>query len=307
VLDKWDADEVHLIIRVLARSIANVARDETGAAERVLRESRRHGDSDDPASVRKLRIAFRRAEYELEALSELDSSLDTHSLVRKFHEIGKPLGDLRDAEILEQRLTKALGERAESFEGRQLLGKVAQERGEAQRSADALLDSKDFQEALHALKEYRMSLPPDAVTPAMARPVVQEVVHISWRTLRHAAKKARKDESDELLHALRRTVKRTVYLTRAFSYVLGPSSEEFTLRLTALQKLLGRQHDHVIVSEWLMQWTTNDPVLNHLMHALAQEERARADGYTSHWIRYWKSVRDLQPSETVLTTYSFFD
>jgi CHAD domain-containing protein len=284
-----------------------VAREETSAAESVLRESRRGGDSDDPVSVRKLRIAFRRAEYELEALSELDSSLDTHSLVRKFHEIGKPLGDLRDAEILEQRLTKGLGERASSLQGRQLLAKVSEERSEAQRSADGLLDSRDFQEALRALREYRMSLPPDAVSPAMARPVVQEAVRISWRTLRRAAKKARDDESDELLHALRRTVKRTAYLTRAFSYVLGPSSEEFTLRLIALQKLLGRQHDGVIVSEWLLKWTTGDPVLNHLMYTLAQEERERADGYTSHWIRYWKSVRDLHPSETVLTTYSFFD
>ena len=305
--DYRGADEVRLIVRVLARSIANVARDETAAAESALRENRREGGSDDPASVRKLRIAIRRAEYELEAMGDLDSTLDNRVLVRQLHDIGKPLGDLRDAEILQQRLTKALGERGASADGQELLAKVATERREARRSCDLLLDSAGFQDVLNALNEYRLSLPPDAVSPAMAQPVVQEAVRILWRALRHAAKKAKNDESDENLHSLRRTAKRAVYLTRAFSYVLGPSSEEFTLRLVALQKLLGRQHDHVIVSEWLKREAKSEPQLKDLMHNLASDERRRADGNTSHWARYWQSVRDLHPNKTVLTTYSFFD
>jgi CHAD domain-containing protein len=307
VSDYRGADEVRLIVRVLARSIANVARDETAEAESALRKNRQDAGSDDPESVRKLRIAIRRAEYELEAMSDLDPTLDIDVLVRQLHDIGKPLGDLRDAEILEQRITKALGERATSAEGQELLARVATERHEAQRSSDLLLDSAGFRDVMNALNEYRLSLPPNAVSPAMARPVVQEAVRILWRTLRHAAKKAKNDESDENLHALRRTAKRAVYLTRAFSYVLGPSSEEFTLRLVALQKLLGRQHDHVIVSEWLQREAKDEPELEHLMHVLANEERGRADGNTEHWVRYWKSVRDLHPNKTVLTTYSFFN
>jgi CHAD domain-containing protein len=307
VSDYRGVDDARLIVRVLVRGIVNVAREETSAAESVLRQNRQERNPDDPASIRKLRLALRRAEYELDSMAQLDSTLDVDLLVRFLHEVGRPLGELRDAEILEQRMTKALGERAKSLEGRQLLHTVAEERHSAQRSTDALLESAAFRESLAALSQYRLSLPPDAVSPAMARPVVQEAVRVAWRGLRRAAKKSKVDESDDQLHELRQMVKRTAYLTRAFSYVLGPSSEEFTLRLVALQKLLGRQHDHVIVSEWLRNEAKREPSLRDLMRAIAIEERARADGYTSHWIRYWKSVRDLHPNETILTTYSFFD
>ncbi|MFY9782635.1 MAG: CHAD domain-containing protein [Acidimicrobiales bacterium] len=300
-------DDVRLIVRVLVRGVANVAREEITTAEEVLRKNRLDGDADDPGSVRKLRIAIRRFEYELEALTDLDETLNAEAFIRQLHEIGRPLGRLRDAEILESRVLKALGDQASSVEGRQLMARVAEERREMQRSSDALVESSVFQETLTAISGLRTSLPSNAVSPAMARPVVQEAVRLSWRNLRQAAKKAKNDESDELLHALRRTVKRTVYLTRAFSYVLGPSSEEFTLRLISLQKILGRQHDHVTVSEWLKAESKREPQLRELMYALASEERDRADGYTSHWVRYWKSVRDLHPNETVLTTYSFFD
>ncbi len=301
------ADETRLIVRVLARSITNVAREEIATAHAALRTSGTEGGAGNSTSVRQLRIALRRAEYELSAMSDLDSSLEIDVLLRNLHEIGRPLGELRDLEVLEQRVAKALGHRAASFEGRELEMKVAEERREAERLTDVLLVSPSFRHVVGELDDYRLSLPTSAVSPAMARPVVQEAVRLLWRSLRHAAKKARNDDSDENLHALRQTVKRTVYLTRAFSYVLGPSSEEFTLRLVALQKILGRQHDHVVVASWLEREADSDEHLHELMHLLAKEERGRADGYKNHWVRYWKSVRDLRPNDSVLTTYSFFD
>ena len=302
-----DSDDERLIARVLVRGLLNIAREDINSAESQVRKNRLEGDPDDPDSIRKLRLAFRRIEYQLETMGDVDESLAVAPLARQLHEIARPLGRLRDVEILESRVVKSLGPRAATPEGRRLLEVVADGRHDEQRATDAVLDSSDYRATLEALNASRLLLPSDAVTPTMARPVVQKVIRESWRRLRHVVKRAKVDSSDDDLHLVRRTVKRTVYSTRAFSYVLGPSSEEFTDRLATLQKILGRQHDHVIIAAWMGEQGDEHASLTQLTEQLGAEERRRADKYTNDWVRYWRAVRDLHPRETVLTTYSFFD
>ncbi len=292
-------DDERAIVRVLSRVVMNLARDEIKSAEAVVRASRVESGLDDPESIRKLRLAYRRAKYQLEAMAAVDTTLATKSLIRRLHDVGRPFGRLRDAEILEGRLSKVLAGN-ESTAGKQLLSIAKEARRMEQESADVLLDSRSYDDAWHAVEEYRSALPPVSVSTAMARPVVQDVVSTSWRRVRGAAKKAERASTDAQLHTLRKCLKRTLYTTRAFSYVLGPASEEFVGRVDALQKLLGRQHDHVIVEEWLVQVGRECPSLRDLTSKLAADERKRADVCAKHWTRYWRSVGDLRPRETLL-------
>jgi CHAD domain-containing protein len=307
-VSEWlESDEGRLIVRVVVRGLVHVARNEITEAESSVRRARLEGDPDDPVSIRLLRLAIRRVEYQLTTMSALDSSLEVADLVDGLHEIGKPFGELRDAEILSARVAKALGERITLPEGNRLMEIVGEERYLAQRESDASLDSKEFHAALAALNDFRASLPADAVTAAMARPVAQLAIRVTWRAVKAAVRAAEHDSSDELLHALRRAVKHTAYMTKSLSYVLGPSSKEFTARLINLQKLLGRQHDHVIVAKWLRDVGDNHASLLPLAHEVSDEERRRADKDAGEWRREWRSIRDLRPKKTVMTSYSFFD
>lgn len=290
-----------VIARVLVRGLLNVARETISTADAVVRQNRLAGEPDNPESIRKLRLSFRRVQYQLTTMSEVDDTLDTKSLVRQLREVGRPFGRLRDAEILELRVTKALGDRRSTPEGRKLIDVVASTRRVEQQTTDALLNSPEYLEALRALNEFRSSLPPDSVTPAMARPVAQRAVGVMWQDLRDMAKKAIAVPTDANLHLLRITGKRMLYSTQAYSYILGGSAEELARRVDAMQKFLGRQHDHVIVAVEVRRIGKDHLLLRELADALSGEERQRADDCARHWSRYWKAVRDLHPRESLLT------
>ena len=307
-IDEWHHhDDERLIVRVLVRGLLHLARDEIESAEASVRRSRLEDEPQGSGSIRPLRIAIRRIEYQLATMGDVDSSLEVAALVDQLHEVGKPFGQLRDMEIISARVAKLLGDRADTHEVERLLETAADEKYRAQIASDVALDSGALRDAVAALNEFRKALPSDAVTAVMARPVAQQAIRVTWRSVKRAAATAKADGSDDSLHALRRSIKRAVYSTRGFSYVLGPSAEEFAARLVALQKVIGRQHDHVIVAEWLHQVGEDHASLKPLAHRASSEERRKAENGSTQWMRPWKEVRELHPKKTVMTTYSFFD
>jgi len=307
VSERIDSDDERLIARVLLRGLVHIARGDIESAEASVGASRTGSDLEDPESIRRLRISIRRIEYQITTMSDIDRSLRIDSLTEQLHLVGEPFGELRDTQIIAERVAKALGDRATSREGKHLLETIAKERDRAQRSSDGALSSGEVRAVVHALDAFRKTLPTDAITPAMARPVAQEAVRETWRSAKRAAKAAKKTGGDDQLHQLRRTIKRSVFSTRGFSYVLGPPAEEFAARLVVVQKALGRQHDRVITSEWLRSVGDNHDPLNLLAYDVSREERRRADSDGNDWVRPWAAVRELNPKESVMTTYSFFD
>jgi CHAD domain-containing protein len=307
-VSEWiHSDEERVIARVLLRGLMQTARGDIETAASSVQGARSEGGLENPESIRLLRISIRRIEYQITTMSEVDPTIRVGEITDRLHHVGEPFGELRDSEIISERVAKVLGERRHTVEGTRLLELSAEERGRAQRASDDALDSGEVHSVLDALNEFRRRLPSDAITPAMARPVAQQAVRATWRTIKRSAKQAKKSGEDDDLHKLRRTVKRSVYSTRGFSYVLGPPSEEFAARLVVLQKALGRQHDRVIVSEWFRDAGKNDESLAPLADEASREERRRADSGADEWAGPWKLVRELRPKESVMTTYSFFD
>lgn len=307
-MSEWiHSDEERIIARVLLRGLVHIARGDIETAESTLQSTRSRGGPENPESIRLLRIAIRRLEYQMTTMSDVDPSLRVGDLTDRLHHVGEPFGQLRDTEIISERVTKVLGERRHTVEGKRLEELIAEQRGRAQHASDNALDSGELRTVLSALNEFRKHLPSDAITPAMARPVAQQAVRATWSTVKRSAKVAKKSGEDDDLHKLRRTVKRSVYSTRGFSYVLGPPSEEFAARLVVLQKALGRQHDRVIVSDWFRAAGEGDASLWALADEASREERRRADSGADAWVGPWKMVRELRPKESVMTTYSFFD
>jgi CHAD domain-containing protein len=286
-----------MIIGAMMRDFLRESVSEIKSADLIVKEHRRAGLADDPEAIRKLRLSFRRVQYQFETMANIEKTLATKTLIRRLREVGKPFGDLRDAEVLELRVIKGLGDRGATPMGLQLKKIASDARRHEQLATEALLDSLAYEETIQALNEYRSALPADNVSPTLIQPTAQRVLRASWRKLQREVKRSNRNGSDAKLHFLRITAKRALYSTQAFSKILGPPAEELALRLDLLQKFLGKQHDQVIASAWTKEVAKVHPSLKKLASALAKEERQRANANAKHWAPLWESVRDLHPRQ----------
>jgi CHAD domain-containing protein len=292
-----ESDVESVAIGAMMRDYLHAAVIEIESADLTVKEHRRKGLADDPEAIRKLRLSFRRVQYQMETMAHLEKTRSTKTLIRRLHDVGKPFGNLRDAEVLELRVTKGLGDRGETPKGLQLRKIAADVRRHEQLATEALLDSPAYEETIRALNEYQRAFPVHNVSPTIIQPIAQRVLRSSWRKLQHEVKRAKRNGSDAQLHYLRVTAKRALYSTQAFSNVLGPPAEELALRLDLLQKFLGKQHDQVIASAWTKEVGEVHPPLKKLASALAAEERRRANVNAKHWTPLWDSVRELHPRQ----------
>lgn len=279
----------------MMREYLRAAIDAIESADSTVKEHRQEGLADNPEAIRKLRLSFRRVQYQLETMAHIEKTLATKTLIRRLHEVGRPFGNLRDAQVLELRVIKGLGDRGTTPKGLHLIQIAADTRRHEQLATEELLDSQAYEETLRALEDYRRALPARTVTPVMIQPIAQRVLRASWRKLQREVKRAQRNGSDAHLHYLRITAKRSLYSTQAFSSALGPPAEELALRIDVMQKFLGKQHDQVIASEWTKEIGKAHPPLKKLANALAAEERKRANANAKHWTPFWESVRDLHP------------
>jgi CHAD domain-containing protein len=279
------------------RDILHVAESDIKLADSIVRNDHREGVPDDPESTRKIRLSFRRIRYQLKTMATIESSLGAELLIGRLRDVGKPFGRLRDAEILESSVIKALGDRADTPQGRQLMEIAAHARRVEQQTTDHLLHSDTYRETLNEVSKFRRSLPSRHSTPDMLRPMAERAMQVSWRTLRRVALKAKRKPTDINLHHTRIAAKRTLYSAQAFSDVLGASVEEFVRKVDEFQKYLGKQHDLVIAWEWFVQVSKDYPALRNFARSLAREERKRADKRSRRWTKYWKSLDALQSTK----------
>lgn len=290
-----EVTDEHGNVGAFLRDLLLAATNEIEAADTVVRDNNRDGVPHDPESIRKLRLGFRRVLYRLEMMTDVEESLSSEDLVGRLKKVGEPLGELRDAEILEKLVIDALGDRVGSAQGRELMEIVTQQRRDKQLSADAMIHSATYQDALTAMTEYRSSLQSLPVSTLPIRPIAQRVMYVSWHKLQRAARKTKRDASDAQLHRLRITAKRSMYAAQAFEDWLGTPTKRFATRLDRLQRRLGDQHDHVVTRAWMRQVAKDHPSLKRLAKALSAKERKRADRRAKGWERRWRSVRQVHP------------
>jgi CHAD domain-containing protein len=292
-----DTEAEREITKSFTRELLNMAESDIKLADFIVRNNRREGVPDDPESTRKLRLSFRRVQYRLKTMADIEATLGAEPLIGRLREVGKPFGRLRDAEILESSVIKALGERVATPQGRQLMELAARARRTEQRTTDDLLSSDAYQKTLSEVSEFRAALPSRHASSEMLRPMAQRAMHLSWRELQHEAKRATRSPTNKHLHHTRIAAKRTLYAAQALSDVLGPPVEEFARRVDAFQKFLGKQHDLVIASAWFRQVAQHYPGLRKLATTLADEEDRRAKKRVKRWRHYWNSVQVLHPGK----------
>lgn len=295
-----DRSAAWLIESGLRASVRRLLRHDVGA---------RMGDVE---GVHQARVATRRLRSDLRTFAPvLDQAWATH-LRAELKWLAAALGEVRDADVLLERLRHASGrlDAADAAGASTLLERLQAERSTARGRLLAVLDERRYALLLDQLvdsvertgADTRPAewLVADAYAPAGE--VVPPLVERPWKRLRKAARAAGPDSSDDDLHEVRIRAKRCRYAIEVALPLGGKPASKLAKAVARLQEVLGDHHDAVVAEAWLRSAVPNlDAASSMVAGQLIAGERAAADAYRGAWPDAWRRA-DKRKLRAWLTT-----
>ncbi len=236
----------------------------------------------DPESLHDMRVAVRRARALFRTARPVIAS-DTRMVEAGLKELGRVLGDVRDLDVLIERLGTAAGELepADREAFRAGIASLERERSAARERLLLALDSDLYLRLLDDLERTARELVPsgDAAT-------LPDLVDRQARKLRKMAKALPKNPPDDELHALRKAGKRTRYAAEL------AGDAKLVKRAKRFQDELGEHQDAVVAAERLRELAAaGDAALAFAAGRLAAREDARRLEARKRWPTAWRRLR----------------
>jgi CHAD domain-containing protein len=246
----------------------------------------------DPEAVHQARVATRRLRSDLGTYRSLVDREWSERLRSELRWLAAVLGELRDADVLMDRMLVSLAETGGSATGtRAIIRRLAQQRAVAQARLGDALGGERYDALLRALMA--ASRHPRVVAgrdqpaaeffpPLAARP---------WKKLHAAVRALGDDPHDAELHAVRIAAKRVRYAAEAAAPVAGGPARNFAAAVAGVQEALGDYHDSVVAREWLREAAATIRRGGTLLfRALEDTERARGTMALSRWRPAWRKA-----------------
>jgi CHAD domain-containing protein len=263
------------------------------SATRLLDHERGVRSGDHPEDVHQARVATRRLRSDLRTFGDVLEPSWTTPLRDELRWLGDLLGDVRDADVLRERLLSRLSRLAdEDRSAAELL--IA--------NLDARRDDARVQ-LLTALNEARYRRVADAVVAAARAPAVlpevasaradaafRPALESLWKDMDEAIGHAVADASDESLHRARIRTKRLRYAADAVEPVFGKRARRFAKAAAAFQDVLGAHQDAVVAAAWLREAAEATPTTAFVAGELAALETEAAHEARDGWPRAWKRL-----------------
>ena len=251
-----------------------------------LREIERHDPGTrlgrDPESLHDMRVAVRRLRALLRVGKEL-SSADTAELDARLKQLGRVLGDVRDLDVLLERLESeaaALGGE-DAKRARLLLVGLRNERSRKRRRLLTELRSEKY---LGLLEDTAVAI--EELEPRGAGTSLDELTGRAFHTVRKAVRKLPEKPADEQLHAVRKKGKRARYAGEL------AGRKKFVRRAKKLQDVLGEHQDAVVAAERLRDLAAEAPPEQALAAGrLIERETERRAEARAAWPKAWKRLR----------------
>jgi CHAD domain-containing protein len=249
----------------------------------------------DPEGVHQARVATRRLRSDLRTFRPLVDEAWSSALRDELGWLADLLGDVRDGDVLLERLRHRVAELPDADERSHAAAVLATLERERDVAHSALL------EALHGRRYLRLldDLVAAANAPSLrerasdpASDVVPELVRRPWHKLEKRAGKLGDDPSDEELHAVRIRTKRVRYAAEAAEPIVGKPARTFAKAAERLQDVLGELNDAVVAEHWLAKWGQHGRSLEELRgaEALAASERSDAARLRGDWLAAWEKL-----------------
>jgi len=245
----------------------------------------------DPEAVHQARVATRRLRSDLGTLRDFVDSEWALQLRAELRWFGAELGEVRDVEVLRERLTThaALLPDSQADAARGAIRRLESDHATARTDLLRALRQPRYAQLHRALHE-AVTTPRLARAAGLpARHALPGAIRPTWRRLRRAVDDLGPVPSDGALHQVRIRAKRGRYAAELAIPVFGRPARDFAAALTRLQDVLGEHQDSVVADRWVGKAAPEcSPAEAYALGMLAELERglavrARA-GLASAWM-----------------------
>ncbi|MEX2659280.1 MAG: CHAD domain-containing protein, partial [Acidimicrobiales bacterium] len=230
---------------------------------------------------------------DLQAFGPILLPVWTTSLREELSWLADALGDVRDADVLLERLERMVPalEDGQHGAGGLLVERLRAQRDDARARLLEVLDAQRYLDLLDRLVDAVQRPALTSQGDRNAAKVLPSLAAEPWHRLRKAVDALGQVPTDEDLHKVRIRAKRARYAAELASLSAGKPARSFAKAIAGLQDVLGALHDATVSQAWLQAAAEQVPsapaaVARHL----ALQERAAADRLHREWDAAWKAV-----------------
>ncbi|HEX4745299.1 MAG TPA: CYTH and CHAD domain-containing protein [Gaiellaceae bacterium] len=250
----------------------------------------------DPEGVHQARVATRRLRSDLRTFRSLVQR-DFAARVRdELGWIAAILGEVRDGDVLLERLRSRSAELPEDERARVagVLATLEIHRNDAHSRLLESLRSARYVALLDLLVDAANAPELADVASAPAAEAIPALVRRPWHKLEKRVQALDGNPSDEQLHEIRIRTKRVRYAAEAAAAVVGKPARTFARAAAGLQDVLGDLNDAVVAAAWLDDWRAEDrePDERRAAGALVEAERSDAAELRASWHVAWEKLAD---------------
>ena len=249
---------------------------------------------EDPEGVHQARVATRRLRSDLRTFRPLVDKAWSSALRDELGWLAGILGDVRDGDVLLERLRNSVAELPEPAQERSVavLTTLQDDRDAAHATLLETLRSRRYVELLDSLVAAANTPSLSETADGPAQEIIPELVRRPWHKLAKTVKALGESPSDEKLHEVRIRTKRVRYAAEAASSIMGKPAREFAKAAARVQDVLGELNDAVVAERWLVDWTRQWRPFDAAQgaEALAVRERSVAEPLRRSWRAEWEEL-----------------
>ena len=212
---------------------------------------------DEPDAVHQMRVATRRARSALQAFGTIIDRETTRPLCAELKWLAAGLGQARDTEVLQARLTADLAAVLPALVVGPVRARITADfAAQLTQARRTTLDTLDGQRYLRLLDNLDALLADPPLTPLAEREAGEALA----KPVRRAARRLQRaldavpgaQDRDTAIHQARKATKRARYAAEAAVPALGRTARRQAVRAKELQQSLGDQHDSVVARAVLL-------------------------------------------------------
>ncbi len=266
----------------------------TASVIRILRHDAGVRIGDDPEDVHQARVGTRRLRSDLKTFRSLLDPEWLEEMRTELRWLGGALGEVRDADVLLERLRRQVASLAEADApgAATLVRRLAHQRETGRAELLEAMSGPRYVELLDRLVAAAQDPPLLPEADQKAATLLPNLVRKPWKKLARAVSALGDPPVDEELHNVRIQAKACRYAVEAVAPVIGKPAKDMAKAVAEVQGVLGDHQDAVVAEGWLREAAEAADVSKLVAGELIALERVEADVSRREWWYAWRQARE---------------